>query len=1233
MTVRARHLSLRVPWHDTTWNGTICRNPGANCHCVELTNVAKNRDVAVEIRRAGQPFSGAGEGELPPCSDESGGFLSPNSWRIRHEHPYKHWNELAHSHGHLDATAWTVPAFTAHAVPFRWMSRRELESFVQPRLAEPLPTDTAPSIYTSDWVFQPHVQERILGSFFAPVHQDRSLAIFYTKSRQPIFDDVKRLVVGIGLVSGVAPTRYYESSDSSKAKHPIWQRDITHTLRPGGQGGLLIPFHDYLAPTGDLALDRERLRLAQDLRISPEPEHLAEFSFRAEHVSDDAAISVLTQALKVVSKIRQHGIAKGDWAATEIWLNAQLSAAWKLRGAFPGLGPVLEAAGLPMATSLVHLLDSADPAFARDPWRNVAAVLNDRISPPDARFKSEIRAFAKEWLALENNPKALQFAKDLSRIGLTVEQAKRWYSPGQRPTNAPMIIDNATIQRNPYIISEYDVQRDGSPAVGFSTIDRSVVGDGASALGASANDERRLRAALTAVLRDAEASGDTLLGIDPAREAASLLPVTVPVNVGPGWIHAHTDDLDGLINVNGSEEWIQLVSRATVAYGLRTKLAARAKRDAPVVTEDWRRLLEGTLRSKGGAFDTADERTSRALREQAVALGIITSRKLTVLVGRAGTGKTTVLGALSRSDQIGGPILFLAPTGKARVRLSNGVADHNSVRTVAQFLLSQGAYDPDRQLPKVLSKGTYDGHRTVVIDEASMLTEDTLLAVLSTFSTNVDRLILVGDPAQLPPIGPGRPFADLVAHLSGEITFDDEEDREDNVRLRQGAYARLTTEVRNVQGAASDTLRFAGMFSGDSLADAESIIGDLITDKPLNDLVVRYWNDEKDLHAALGAVMEETLGLSRGDTSAFNVSLGIEPDGTWPKVIDADQAETWQVLSPVRMNTWGVDELNRWVQGTWREKQLRSARRRGGNWTDPFGPKEIIRLDKVILTKNLKRKWAADRSAVDEELANGEIGLCKNDSRTFGKVSRGDVMDVAFAGRPETAFGFMRNEFGDAETGQGVLDLAYALTIHKAQGSDFGTVIVVLPSSTRLASRELIYTALTRSRRTLVLLIQGGDLAAVLRLRGPESSDTFARNTNLFRTSVRGGSNSRWAQHLIHRTSDGTMVRSKSELFIYESCDASGMNPSYELPLKSRNGDGTWKEPDFTFTDAAGDPIIWEHLGMLDDTAYAKGWANKKRWYAENGFVEGENLFTTTEIGGFDAAQVNAVMAKVKQLI
>lgn len=1241
MSIRARHLSIRVPWHDSAWNGTVCQDPEANCHCIEYENIAQGKDVAVEITHKGKSFASFGlPSDLPPCANESSGFLSPIEWTTSHRHPYRNW--LKETHGHLEETAWQVEPYTAQAVPFRWLDRTILEEFTQPQVVEPLPPDSWPDIYTSKWVFQPHVQRAILDAFFAPITVDQSLAIFYTKSRQPIFDDVHRLIVGIGIVTSIGPERPYRNTTKPDAPaHPIWERDIGHSLRPGGHGGLLVPFHEYLAPSGDPAEDRRRRDLVQELRITPEDSQSIQFSYRSEHVTDDAAVSVLTQALRVVNLVREHGVARGDWAACEHWLNEQLSRAWTLRGEHPGIGAVLQAAGLSMATSLVHSLDSTDPTFRNDPWRAVTRVLDGSQQPPHPRYQREIDAFAKEWLLVTNRPDKMALARALSRIALDNQQAARWWDEAERFKTAGLAVRDGEIIANPYLLSEYDSGAVIFPAISFPVVDRSVIGDmtGADA-DISIADSRRLRAAVVAVLRSAEGSGDTLLSVDDIRAAASELPVPTPVAIGPDWMAAHADDLAGLVTVHDREGWAQLTRRGGIADQLRRKLSARARKELSPIDEDWRPLLEASIRAKSD-LDTMrvkhPERVEAALIEQVNALHRIVSRKLTVLVGRAGTGKTTVLGALSRSEKLGGSVLFLAPTGKARVRLGRNVAPGNKVQTVAQYLLSQDAYDTSTQQPIIVDDGTYDAHRTIVVDEASMLTEETLLALLATLSPNVTRLILVGDTAQLPPIGPGRPFTDLVAHLAGDIVFDDDEDSPDKVAHRQGAHAQLTVEVRNRQGEDSDTLRFAKFFSGDALpVNAEAVIGDLLTGASLNDLSVLYWDSEDELHDTIVEVLWDRLDLEPGDTKQFNNLLGITFDGKYWDVTEPDNAERWQILSPVRGDLWGVADLNRWVQKTWRGRELEACRT-NRRWANPFGPNEIIRLDKVLLTRNLRSKKGRDYNVepaitITDYLANGDLGLCANDRRARGTPGKGTVMDVMFAGRPGVQFGFFRGEFG-GETGNGIFELAYALTIHKAQGSDFDTVIVVLPRQTRINSRELLYTALTRSRSEMVLLVEGSDLSSVLDLAKVTASDTIQRNSNLFRTSVRGGADRPWAQHLIHRAVDGTSVRSKSELKIMDDCLNSGLRPMYEQRLLSTTGDGTFKLPDFSFRTDADEFVIWEHLGMLDLTLYASDWERKRRWYRDNGYIEGKTLFTTSEVGGLQSRDIAKTIELVRTAI
>ena len=118
------------------------------------------------------------------------------------------------------------------------------------------------------------------------------------------------------------------------------------------------------------------------------------------------------------------------------------------------------------------------------------------------------------------------------------------------------------------------------------------------------------------------------------------------------------------------------------------------------------------------------------------------------------------------------------------------------------------------------------------------------------------------------------------------------------------------------------------------------------------------------------------------------------------------------------------------------------------------------------------------------------------------------------------------------------LELAYALTVHKSQGSDFDIVFLILPKTASTLSRELLYTGLTRFRQKMVLLIER-DTTVLERLRSPQCSDTLLRNTNMFVLAVRPESVDRYyAEHLIHRTPpsaqhpNGILVRSKSEVIV-----------------------------------------------------------------------------------------------------
>jgi hypothetical protein len=323
------------------------------------------------------------------------------------------------------------------------------------------------------------------------------------------------------------------------------------------------------------------------------------------------------------------------------------------------------------------------------------------------------------------------------------------------------------------------------------------------------------------------------------------------------------------------------------------------------------------------------------------------------------------------------------------------------------------------------------------------------------------------------------------------------------------------------------------------------------------------------------------------------------------------------------MHAHGVYEINRWIQHHFRAQELKKARERRAL---KLGDEELVLRDKVIQLENgVRRAWNG-KSQVELYLANGELGILTSSSNGF--------LNAIFTGRPGVTFGY-RDSYDFAD-GAGPLELAYALTVHKAPGSDFDKVFVVIPRQCPNLTRELFYMALTRSRQQLVLLIEGQTAMRLNELR--DHSDTACRNTNLFAAVVRERQDQiPYAEHLIHKTEKGHLVRSKSELVIanllYRMRD--GLEKyEYEQPLELKEG-GPPIHPDFSFTDAAGDRIVWEHLGMMSREDYRQSWARRRTDYAAAGFTVGANLFTTQddERGGLDSNEIKRIAEKIRELL
>jgi ATP-dependent exoDNAse (exonuclease V) alpha subunit len=1229
----AQHLNIRVAWHDDRWNGRICREPSKNAFCIHLDRVRATRNDVLEDGLHETELSELKEGQFPPCQAESGTFMNENPWWRIFEHPYSNNDKAQATHGRLKKTTVKVPPYSTFAIPFRWMLR-EFQEEIEAALPSKLPPDEkAP--FPTPWVFGRERQEALSELFFSRVAPKQSLVFFYTKSGHPLDERINRLIVGVGTLDWMSGLQRYEASGGPR--YPLWDRLITHSIRPEGSRGILLPYHDYLNPTGDPDEDRRRRSLADEIAVIPERGYIRSFSHVGEHATHDVALSSLMKCLEAVRLIRAHGIAAGPWPDREEWLNTQIHAVWRNRGAFPGAGAALEAIGMRLGTSMVlELLSAGTLKSNEDPWPLLDAILRGRRAPPQKAYKADVEAVSATWTGLPEERRAL--LKLLSRFELGLVQAARWFVHAERNKASRGKVTDAAILENPYRIVELDLGDAKERPVPLGMIDRGLMPDATIAAAhpvpppshvGSPLDWRRARAVLSAVLRNAGQQGDSLLAENETLDGIGKLDLGQPCPITADWVAGNLKVLEGEIarfEVTVAEDappvaCLQLADVLEREQKLARILRKRAEVVLEPLRENWAMHVRATIEEQGIEVDLGQRRYADALEEQTKALEQITERKLSVLAGAAGTGKTTVLGALTKSRRLASQgILFLAPTGKARVRLAQKT--RQECMTVAQFLYHRHRYDALRQRPLFAGDAPYAKEKTIVIDECSMLTMDDLYAVLLALDlAHVQRIVLVGDPNQLPPIGMGRPYADFVAFLDTAAEL---------ARAEAKALARLTVEVRASAGAPSDALRLASWFTREPQpVDADRILSDLEGGKAFNDLEVHYWKTPKELHEKLSALFKTQFGLAdENDVKGFNETLGLTPEG-WLSFDKHHAAEAFQVLCPIRKHAHGVFELNRWIQGRFRAKQLQSSRQ---HWGLSLGDEEIVWGDKVILTRNGKRDgWHnRDGKKVEEYLANGEIGIAGQGKR----AAKNKVLNVEFVGRGDLAFGFWPQSFGPDGA---PLELAYALTIHKAQGSDFEKVFVVIPQRSRLLTREVIYTALTRSKDRLILLLEGDNPAFLYEFF--RTSDTARRSTNLFTVGIRaedsreeGGAKpvkDRYAAHLIYRTSRGEMVRSKSELLIAEKLNTLSMNYQYERPLEGTVREGRLR-PDFSFTDDAGNVILWEHLGRMDRADYREGWEWKRQWYAQNGFTKGDNLFTTTELQIRDMNLIDEVARRIQ---
>ena len=390
----------------------------------------------------------------------------------------------------------------------------------------------------------------------------------------------------------------------------------------------------------------------------------------------------------------------------------------------------------------------------------------------------------------------------------------------------------------------------------------------------------------------------------------------------------------------------------------------------------------------------AEESGVRYSPEQEAAIREAATAGVLLITGGPGTGKTTILnGILSLLGELQLRCLLAAPTGRAAKRLTEVTGEEAS--TIHRLL--EATVDP--ATGKMVFMKDEDSPLkcdAVVVDEMSMVDVQLLHSLLRAIPQG-KRLILVGDPDQLPPVGPGFPFSDM---------------------LRSGVLptVRLTEVFRQAQQ--SLIVMNAHRVNRGEMPELKSVSSDFFF---------------------MRRQSEEQVAQTVRDLCATRL----------PKNMGIPASEI-QVLSPTRKGPVGTAELNTRLQQALNPPSPDKKERQSGGFTFREGDRVMqIRNNYDIMWKK------SDGSAVGTGIFNGDVGIITQiDPNT-------ELMTVRFDDRE-----------ADYEFSQlSELEPAYAMTVHKSQGSEYRAVILTAwNGSPYLLSRSILYTAITRARELLVIV-------------------------------------------------------------------------------------------------------------------------------------------------------------------
>ena len=531
------------------------------------------------------------------------------------------------------------------------------------------------------------------------------------------------------------------------------------------------------------------------------------------------------------------------------------------------------------------------------------------------------------------------------------------------------------IRRDPYLLS---ADAGGLP---FSAADEIAM-----SMGFSARSPERLRSALLFELSHNEGNGHVFL------PRPKLLAATAQLLGDEDGVEEALDTL-----IDEGKVFSETVANVEACYLLRLHEAE------DYACRKLTNLLSATADVSSRAGKTVDEIeaaqgiTYAPLQRKAVELAA--EHGVLILTGGPGTGKTTtVRGIVSLFERMGLAIVLAAPTGRAAQRL--GELTGREAQTVHRLL---GMSWNEATHEVTFTKGEKEPLEAdaVIVDEMSMVDLPLFAALLRALRPGT-RLVMVGDADQLPSVGPGNVFSDLIRSGRVETVFLREV-------FRQAERSAIIRNAHAVNAGEPPRLQ--------------------------NDQGDFYFLCRRDAQRAVSTVVElcktrlpEKMGIPVSDI---------------------------QVLTPTRKGPAGTENLNRLLQEALNPPKP-------GQQEIRWGERVFRAGDRVMQTRNdYDILWEKEDGTVGSGVFNGDVGHVQ------AIDPAGEWLAILYEDRKALYSLEMLSE----------IDLAYAQTVHKAQGSEYPCVVLcAMPSAPGLMVRGVLYTALTRARELLILV---GDDAAV----------------------------------------------------------------------------------------------------------------------------------------------------------